>query len=79
MGRTYAGIMGTLGFFTVTSRAVLHNAGAEQSLLTAVLAMFGLAGVGYVLGSIAQSTVEESVRTQIAGELVAQEAAAKRK
>ncbi len=79
MGRAYAGIMGTLGFFTVTSRAVLHAAGTEQSLLQACLAMFGLAGIGYVLGSIAQSTVEESVRTQIARELVAQEATAKKK
>ncbi len=79
MGQTYAGILGTLGFFITVGRAVLHTADAEQSLLQASLAMFALAAVGFVLGSIAQGTVEESVRTQVARELVAVEVTAKKK
>ena len=77
MGRSYAGILGSLAFLTTVLRGWIAGAGPEQVLFQASLSMLGLAAVGAIAGSLAGWIVEDSVETKIAAELEAQEAAAK--
>jgi hypothetical protein len=69
MGRLYAGIMGFLAMAVVLCRGVKDSAGVEGSLTMATLSMIAFAVVGSVLGHIAQTTVDESVRLKIEREL----------
>jgi hypothetical protein len=65
MGRTYAGVLGLLAMMVVICRGVMNSSGVEGTCTLAVLSMFVFAGVGSVLGHIAQLTVDESVRLKI--------------
>ena len=65
MGRTYAGVLGLLAMTVVICRGVMSSSGVEGTCTLAVLSMFGFACVGSVLGHIAQTTVDESVRAKI--------------
>lgn len=69
MGRTYAGILGLLAMLVVVVRGMKNAAGVEGTLWTACinLAVFSLAG--FILGSIAESTVKESVRKEMESRL----------
>jgi hypothetical protein len=69
MGRLYAGILGYLAMAAVLCRGVINSAGVEGSLIQAMLSMFVFAVLGSVLGHIAQTTVDESVRLKIEREL----------
>lgn len=73
MAGTYAGILGPLAFTTVIARSAIHGAGVNESILQAGLSLFGFALIGYVLGSLAQQAVEESVRQIIEREIAASE------
>jgi hypothetical protein len=73
VGRVYAGILGPLAFVIVIARAVIKAFGTSQTLLTATICLFAFAAVGYVVGSIAQQVVEDSVREKVELELAAQE------
>lgn len=75
MGRIYAGILGSLAMAVVLGRGVMDSAGVEGTLSTAIIALVIFAVVGSVLGQIAQSTVDESVRQQIEMELASSGAA----
>ena len=77
MGRSYAGILGSLAFLTTVIRGWIAGAGAEQTLFQAALSMLTLAVIGAIVGALAGWIVKDSVETKIAAELEAQEAAAK--
>ena len=69
MGRSYAGILGPVAMTVVILRGVVRGAAADATLWSAVLALAGLALVGWVVGLIAESTIEESVRNKMEVEL----------
>jgi hypothetical protein len=69
MGRVYAGILGTLAMAVVICRGLKDSAGVEGTLAVALLALVVFALVGAILGHIAQTTVDESVRLTIEQEL----------
>jgi hypothetical protein len=69
MGRTYAGILGTLAMAVVIGRGAMNSGGAEGTLSIALLCLVVFAIVGAVLGHIAQSTIDESVRSKLEHEL----------
>ena len=65
MGRAYAGVLGSLAVAVTFARGALHGAGFEGTCQSAVLAMLALAGVGLIVGQIAEATVDESVRQRL--------------
>jgi hypothetical protein len=69
VGKTYAGVLGSLAFATVVIHGAIHQAGIEATVLRAVGMMFGFGVLGFVLGNVAQDAVEESVRSKMAQEL----------
>jgi hypothetical protein len=77
MGRKYAGILGPLAMAVVICRGWLASGGAETTLSSAIayLALFSV--VGAIIGQIAQTTVDESVRTKLEQQLTQQETAAR--
>ncbi len=77
MARIYAGILGILAFLTILARGALHGDSAESSLLLAWCCLWVFAAVGYVLGWMAEATVEQAVIAQVEAELAAQEEKAK--
>lgn len=74
MGAKYAGILGPLGFAAAILRGGLQGGGVEPTLLTAWLALWAFAAVGYVTGRLAAWIVEESVTARLAAELEARQA-----
>jgi hypothetical protein len=69
MGRSYAGILGVVAFTTLVIRAAIAGSSPDSSLLAATLMLFAFAAAGGVLGTIAESTVEQSVRARFEAEL----------
>jgi hypothetical protein len=69
MGRVYAGILGPLAMAVMICRGIKDSAGVEGTLTMAIAALAIYAIVGAVLGQIAQSTVDESVRLKIEKQL----------
>jgi hypothetical protein len=72
MSRIYAGILGSLAMAIVICRGLKDSAGVEGTLTMAIVSMVVFAVVGAVLGHIAQTTVDESVRQKIGQELAVQ-------
>ncbi|MCO6047372.1 hypothetical protein NG895_26010 [Aeoliella sp. ICT_H6.2] len=64
MGRAYAGVLGYLAAAVTFTRGVIASGGVEGTVLSAVAAMAIFAVIGFVLGTIAQATVDRSVREQ---------------
>ena len=54
---------------SVIARGWLHTAAIETVLLQATLSLFAFAAIGYVLGWIANRTVEDSVQAAISAHL----------
>lgn len=69
MGRIYAGILGPLAMTVVVVRGIKDSSGVEGTLLTAIVALVVYAVIGFVVGAIAQSTVDESVRRKLEQQL----------
>jgi len=74
MGAKYAGILGPLAFSAAVLRGCLQGGGVERTLLTAWLALWAFAALGYVAGKLAGWIVEESVAARLAEELEARQA-----
>ena len=74
MGRHYAGILGSMAMAVVLCRGAIDSGGVEGTLTMATLALVAFAVVGSVLGHIAQTTVDESVRQKIELELASRAA-----
>ena len=64
MGRVYGGCLGLLAFALMAIRGTLSGGGTEETLLVASAALFGFGAIGYVIGTLAEHLVNESVRTQ---------------
>ena len=71
MARTYAAILSLVGMQVVLLRAMKSGAGFDGTILNAMAWMALLGVVGFVIGAIAQQTVDESVRIKIETELLA--------
>ena len=69
MGRSYAGILGLLAFATTVARGVLHQSSISSAMLVAAGCMFAFAGLGYVLGNIAEATIAEALKARFAAEM----------
>lgn len=65
MGRAYAGVLGYLAAAVTLTRGVIASGGVEGTVLSAVTAMAIFAVIGFVLGTIAQATVDGAVRQRL--------------
>ena len=64
MGRSYAGILGPLAFTLVVVRGALAGWPLEPTLMSASVAVFVFAAIGYLAGQTAEFLINQSVRTQ---------------
>lgn len=69
MARIYAGILGPVAFLTALARGFLLGEEAQRSVFAAWCALWCFAAAGYVVGWIAERTIEQSVRDRISREL----------
>ena len=69
MARTYAGILGPLAMAVVLCRGWFQGSGVQGTLTIAIVSLFLFALVGAILGQIAQSTIDESVQSQLQQQL----------
>ena len=74
MARAYAGVLGLLGMSVTLMRGALQGGGFEGTVTTAVVAMLALAGVGLLVGQVAEATVDESVRQRLQAQIEQYEA-----
>jgi hypothetical protein len=69
MGRVYAGILGPLAMCVVICRGWLGSGGVEGTLTLAIAYLALFAALGAILGHLAQTTIDESVRAKLEQEL----------
>jgi hypothetical protein len=62
MGRSYAGILGTLAGTLVLCRGAISGSGLETTMLVACAALFGFGAIGFIAGTLAESFTAEGVR-----------------
>ena len=74
MGRNYAGILGLTAFSATLLRGAVAGSSPNEVSLTAVLFLFAFAALGWMIGSIAEHTVIESVRLRFTAEMKTAEA-----
>jgi hypothetical protein len=65
MSRAYAGVLGPLAMAVVICRGWLASSGVEATLSLATLSLALFAFAGAFLGHLAQTTIDESVRTKL--------------
>jgi hypothetical protein len=73
MGRSYAGILGPLAFALVVARGALSGWSLEPTLMSASIAVFLFAAIGYLAGQTAEFLVSQSVGTQFQAAMAAWE------
>lgn len=73
VGRSFAGVLGSLAWCTVLARGVLHGSAADEVLRSALLALLIWAAAGALLGLLAGWLIEDSLRAQLAAEVQAQQ------
>jgi hypothetical protein len=76
MGRTYAGILGTLGCLTTVAHGLLAGTSDAATLIDAWWCLVTLSVVGAVLGGLAGAVVEEAARKQVEQEWAARKPSA---
>jgi hypothetical protein len=69
MGPRYAGILGLVAFCVVVVRGIGHGASASGTMPLAAAGLFVFAVIGYVLGRIAEQTVESALQAHFAAEM----------
>ena len=69
MGRVYAGILGPLAMAVMICRGWLASSGVESTLSLATIYLVVFSIVGALIGQIAQSTIDESVRSKLEQQL----------
>jgi hypothetical protein len=72
MGRTYAGVLGTLAFTTTVVRGLLHGGGFQSTMTSAMACLVGFAAIGAVIGELAAWIVADSIRSTLASETIAE-------
>ncbi len=65
MGRRYAGILGPLAMLVMIVRGLKNSAYLDGTLWIAIVMLFVFSAVGFIVGVIAEWTVDQSVRTKI--------------
>ena len=75
MARIYAGILGPLAFLASLARGMMHGGGTETVIRTAWYCLLAFAAAGYVVGRLAEWTIEDSLSSRLAAELAARQAA----
>jgi hypothetical protein len=76
MGRTYAGVLGLIAFATIVARGVIHQSGASATFPAAAGMMFVFAGIGYVLGTIAERAIASDLKARFQEEMTRLQTAA---
>jgi hypothetical protein len=71
VGRSYAGVLGTIAFTTVLLRGMASGAVVETTLASAVISLVVFTLLGYFVGRLAGRIVLDSVRASMAAESVA--------
>ncbi len=69
MARSYSAIMALVGMAVVLLRGMKEGAGFEGTIATSLCWMVLLGTVGWVVGTLAAQTIDESVRSKIEAEL----------
>ncbi len=69
MHKTYAGILGFLGFSAVALHGAASGGSAEVVLWRAWISLIACGTAGSIVGRIAAWTIEESIRQQFAEKL----------
>jgi hypothetical protein len=69
MGRVYAVILGSLAMAVMICRGLLDASGVEGTLTQATISLVVFAVVGAILGHLAQTTIDESVRAKLQQQL----------
>ena len=65
MGQKYAGVLGTLACTLAIARGLLAGTGMESTLASAIYSLFGFAAAGWVAGRVAETLVDQAVRTRM--------------
>jgi hypothetical protein len=78
MGRIYAGVLGLLAFTTFVVRGLMHS-GGPGLMLSAAAMLMAFAFIGWLIGTIAETTVRDSVEATFDAEVAALEAENKTK
>ena len=73
MARIFAGFFGPLALLTSLARGALHGGSADSTLLAAWCSLLVFSVLGYAIGWIAGSTIEQSMGSMVAAELSKQE------
>jgi hypothetical protein len=71
MGRIYAGVLGLTAFVTLLFRGLLAGSDGANQLAFAAGMMFLFAGIGWMIGTIAEQTVFEAAYKTIEKEVAA--------
>lgn len=70
MGAKYAGILGPVALLTTLARGLIHGGNVEGVLFDAWIMLLAFAAIGYVIGRLADWTVEESVHASLRDQMV---------
>ena len=70
MGRIYAGVLGVVAFSTILLRGLVGGASSGQ-MINATMALFAFATFGWIIGSVAEGTILQSVRATFDAEVAA--------
>jgi len=69
VARIYAGILGPLAMLTAMLRGVLTGGQIESVMFTAFVSLWVFAVAGYIIGWIAEQTIEQAVHDRITRDL----------
>lgn len=69
MARSYAAVMALLGMLVILLRGIKDGAGFDETITASLAWMALLGAIGMIVGTIAESTIVESVRAKIETEL----------
>lgn len=69
MGRTYAGILGSVAFLTVLTRSLIGGGSADSTLPIAMVCLFAFSALGFLVGQLADFVVWDSIRSRFDREM----------
>jgi hypothetical protein len=75
VARIYAGILALVAFLTALTDGLLRAADPDTILARAWCSLWVFAAVGYMLGWTAERIVDDSLRSRLAAEIAAEQAA----
>ena len=72
MGPSYAGILGPIAFVTKLARGLFNGSSTDDLLISALISLVAFAAIGYVVGSLADRVILESVKQRFHREFTKQ-------